>query len=119
MLEGVEQTARDTIHLVHRIAQLMQEFKQRLRPLLGKNYKHELLNNLFSHPYTKIDFLQKDLMVDRRTVTKYLNKIVETGLLTKMKIGRENYYINDDLLNLFLNHSAQHTTATNAARTSE
>ena len=101
ILKGIEETAQDTILLVHEIAQLMQRYKHILRPLLGKNYKHEILNNLFSHPYTKIEFMQRDLMFDRRTVAKYLNMIVETGLLTKMKFGRENYYINNSLFELF------------------
>ena len=39
------------------------------------------------------------------TVTTYLDKIVEVGLLEKLKIGRENYYINTKLRNLFLNYS--------------
>ena len=104
ILKGVEETAQDTIRLVQGIAKLMQEYKQILRPVFGKNYKHELLNNLFYHPYTKIGFMQRDLMFDRRTVTKYLNKIVDLGLLTKTKIGRENYYINDALFKLFLTY---------------
>ena len=104
ILKGVEETAQDTIRLVQGIAKLMQEYKQILRPAFGKNYKHELLNNLFYHPYTKIGFMQRDLMFDRRTVTKYLNKIVDLGLLTKTKIGRENYYINDALFKLFLTY---------------
>lgn len=51
--------------------------------------------------------MQKDLMFDRRTVTKYLNKIVDLGLLTKMKIGRDNYYINNALFKLFLTYPIQ------------
>lgn len=107
VLQGVEQTARETIGLIRGISRLMQEYKQILRPLFGKLYKHELLNNLFFHPYTKIEFMQRDLMVeDRRTAAKYLDKIVEVGLLSKIKLGRENYYINDALVELFLHHSS-------------
>ncbi len=64
-----------------------------LRPLFDKAYKHELINNLFFHPYTKIEYMQNDMMVQRKNASKYLDKIVEAGLLEKMKIGRENYYI--------------------------
>lgn len=104
MLKGIEETAADTINLVKEISALMAEFKPRLRNLLGNKYKHELLNNLFRHPYTKIEFVEKDMMVTRKTASKYLDVIVENGLLTKMRIGKENYYINDALFNLFLNH---------------
>ena len=103
ILKGVEQTARDTIRLVQGISKLMQDYKQILRPLFGKNYKHELLNNLFYHPYTKIEFMQRDLMVQRKTAAKYLNMMVEERVLIVVKIGRENYYINHALMDLFLN----------------
>ena len=105
MLKGIEETAADTIELVKGISLLMAEYKTILRPLFDKAYKHELINNLFFHPYTKIDYMQHDMMVQRKTASKYLDKIVEAGLLEKLKIGRENYYINTKLRNLFLNYS--------------
>jgi Fic family protein len=105
MLKGVEETSANTIELVKGISQLMAEYKNILRPLFDKAYKHELINNLFFHPYTKIEYMQNDMMVQRKTAAKYLEKIVETGLLEKVKKGRENYYINVKLCKLFLNYS--------------
>ena len=102
MLRGVEETARDTIRLVKSMSELMSQFKNILRPAFGQQYKHELLNNLFFHPYTKIEFMEKDMMVQRKTAAKYLDKIVSLGLLEKIKMGRSNYYINTALMNLFL-----------------
>lgn len=107
MLKGVEETADETIRLVKGISALMAEYKQTLRPLLGKNYKNDLLNNLFFHPYTKIEFIMKDMMVQRKTATKYLDMIVNAGLLEKIKMGRSNYYINMKLIELFLNHGSK------------
>ena len=83
----------------------MIKYKNILRPIFEKQYKHELLNNLFFHPYTKIEYMEKDMMVERRTASKYLDKIVQTGLLHKEKIGTVNYYINVELIKLFMNHS--------------
>ena len=77
--------------------------KNILRPLFGRQYKHELLNNLFFHPYTKIEFIQQDMLVQRKTATKYLDMIVETGLLEKVKIKHTNYYMNVRLIELFMN----------------
>ncbi len=104
MLKGVEETAKETIRLVKGIAFLMNEYKQILRPLFAKQYKHELLNNLFFHPYTKIDFVQRDMMVQRKAAAKYLDMIVASGLMEKIKIGRTNYYMNTKLIELFVNH---------------
>ena len=103
MLKAVEITAIETINIVKGISRLMSEYKAVLRPLFGKQYKHELINNLFFHPYTKIDFLQRDMMIGRQTAAKYLDKIVDAGLLTKQKMGRDNYYINTKLVDLFIN----------------
>lgn len=107
ILRGVEETAEETICLVKGISQLMNKYKMILRPIFGKQYKHELLNNLFFHPYTKIEYMQKDMMVQRKTATKYLDTIVTHGLLRKIKLGRENYYVNEELMNLFLNHTKE------------
>lgn len=106
MLKGVEITADDTIMLVKGINSLMTRYKQILRPLFGKQYKHELLNNLFFHPYTKIEFVERDMQVQRKTATKYLDMIVRCGLIEKVKIWKTNYYINTELVNLFLNRNA-------------
>lgn len=105
ILKGIEETAKDTIYLVKGISVLMTEYKNILRPILGKTYKHELLNNLFFHPYTKIEFIERDMSVRRKTASKYLDMVVEAGLLEKIKIGKENYYINSKLINLFVNKS--------------
>ena len=62
-----------------------------------KFYSQDLINNLFMHPYTKIEFLQRDLSVSRLTATRYLDALAEGGVLQKRKIGRSNYYINRPL----------------------
>ena len=45
-----------------------------------KFYSQDLINNLFLHPYTKIDFLKDDLGVSRLTATKYLDALVADGI---------------------------------------
>lgn len=105
ILKGVEETALQTITLVKEISKLMLEYKIQIRNILKKAYSHELLNNLFSHPYTKIDFVKEDLDVERRTAAKYLDRLVENKLLEKMKVGKFNYYLNMPLIELFLNNN--------------
>lgn len=112
MLKGIEETATQTIELTKHISNLMVEYKGILRPLFGQQYKHELINNLFFHPYTKIEYMQKDMMVQRKTATKYLEQIVEVGLLQKVKLGRTNYYINTKLMDLFIHHRLDYAGAT-------
>lgn len=102
ILEGIEETANFTIDMVKEIAKLMVSFKTVIRPAFGKKYKHDLLNNLFFHPYTKIEFLMNDLAVSRPTATKYLEELTSMGLLEKVKMGKENYFINTELVNMFM-----------------
>lgn len=102
ILEAVVQTALSTIELIKQIKILMQRYKLQLRQKQPRLYSQELLNNLFNHPYTKIEFIMQDLQVSRLTASKYLDQLVEMGLLRKEKIGRSNYYINEALVALFL-----------------
>lgn len=97
MIGGVERTSRETTIQICGIKKLMQEYKQRLKLEYPRMYSHELLNNLFRHPYTKIDYLVRDLSVTRKTASKYLDDLVEIGILTKHRIGKDNFYLNDAL----------------------
>lgn len=102
MVKVVEETAKQTLVLIDGIKKLMQEYKNRIRTGLPKMYSQDLLNNLFKHPYTKIEFLEQDLRVTRQTAAAYLNKLVDAGLLEKVKISKSNFYINQPLFQLFL-----------------
>jgi Fic family protein len=103
MLDGVEQTALQTTELIINIKDLMQTYKLQIRQQYHF-YSHELLNNLFKHPYTKIEFLETDLNVSRPTAAKYLNTLAKDGLLTKVQIKGKTYYVNSPLYDL-LAHS--------------
>jgi Fic family protein len=105
MLDGVIDTAKNTIELITQMKTLIRAVKHRMRGELPKIYSQELLNNLFNHPYTKIEFVENDLGVSRLTATKYLNLLVQHGFLEKQKIGRHNYYINQPLCSLLMAHS--------------
>lgn len=93
MLTAVERTAGETIRTIEAIKNALQHYKQRIRQN-HKFYSQDLINNLFTHPYTKISYVEHDLRVTRITATKYLDALVDDGFLRKEKIGRTNYYIN-------------------------
>ncbi len=100
MLNGVEKTALKSITLIGNIKNLMQQYKQTIRNELPKLYSQDLLNNLFKYPYTKIEFLERDLRISARTATRYLDALIEKELLQKQKIGRDNFYLNTSLFAL-------------------
>lgn len=93
MLDAVETTAGETIRTIHAIKAALQDYKHRIRAA-HKFYSQDLINNLFTHPYTKIEFIEQDLKVSRLTATKYLDALAADGFVHKQKIGRTNYYIN-------------------------
>lgn len=101
MLDAVEQTAGQTITTIHAIKAALFDYKHRIRAGF-KFYSQDLINNLFMHPYTKIEFVQRDLKVSRLTATKYLDALAEEGFVQKHKIGRNNYYVNVALNKILL-----------------
>jgi Fic family protein len=106
MLEAVEVTAGRTLRTVQAIKAALMDYKHRIRTQ-HKFYSQDLISNLFSHPYTKIEFLQRDLQVSRMTATRYLDALAQTGFLVKQKIGRGNYYVNLALNQILLDQHAE------------
>lgn len=102
MIKGVENTAWQTQKKVTQIKSAMTELKN----VLKQNYKfysQGLLNHLFNHPYTRIEYVQEALMLkSRQTAATYLNQLAADGVLIKRE-GRPNYYINPYLINALSN----------------
>jgi Fic family protein len=101
MLLGVEQTAGETIRTINAIHATLLDYKHRIRERY-RFYSQDLVNNLFQHPYTKIEFVMRDLDVSRLTATKYLEQLTTDGFLVKHRSGRSNYYMNAGLVELLI-----------------
>jgi Fic family protein len=99
MLTAVEDTAVQAVATIQAIRTALFDYKHRIRDQF-KFYSQDLINNLFTHPYTKIEFIEKDLGVTRLTATRYLEALTAAGLLIKQKIGRTNYFINPALTSI-------------------
>ncbi len=93
LLSAIETTATQTMSTIKAIQAALQDTQQRIRSGY-KFYSQDLITSLFMHPYTKIEFIERDLQVTRLTATKYLEALTEGGFLQKQKAGRSNYYIN-------------------------
>jgi Fic family protein len=93
LLTAVEETAAQALGTIRAIHTALFDYKHRIREGY-KFYSQDLINNLFNHPYTKIEYVQRDLQISRLTATKYLDALKEGGFVQKQKIGRVNYYIN-------------------------
>ncbi len=105
MLDGVAETAVTTSTMVEGIGELMRSAKRRMRSEVPRLYSQDLLNNLFRHPYTRIEYVQKDLGVTRQTAARYLHRLAKAGFVEKHRAGRNNYFINTNLVRLLMTAS--------------
>ncbi len=100
MLNAVADTAQRGVLLVSAMRDLMAHTKRQMREQLPSLYSQDLLNNLFRHPYTRIEFVQQDLGVTRQTAARYLRQLVQAGLVEEHTHGKHVYFINAPLVAL-------------------
>lgn len=103
ILNAVKQTSKDTLNKVNLI-------KTTLDTIYSNFYiKHsyikrprDLLNHVFVFPITSIKNLMANCKIkDRKTATKYLEALVEEGILTKNTSNKEIRYTNHRLIEIF------------------
>ena len=98
LLQGVEETALQTIERILEIKNLMDVTMDKVKQELPVIYSKELVETLFEKPYTKIESLvAKDIAV-RQTASKYLKDLEEIGVLKSQKCGKETVYLNTELV---------------------
>jgi Fic family protein len=100
MLDAVVETSKETTEIVLKISNCINQHTDTIKQNANKIYSLELINNLFKYPYTKIEYLMSDLNLSRNTIIRYLEQLIEIGIIQKKKIGRDNFYINISLLKI-------------------
>ena len=98
MLKAVESTAQQTFDQVTCIRALMEKVRDKVQREAPGVYSKDLVEAIFMHPYTKIQFLVEKGIAKRQTASGYLQTLAGLGVLRESKQGREKYYINDALL---------------------
>jgi Fic family protein len=100
ILQGIEETANETLILVKKINDLLENTAEKIKDELPKIYSRELVNLIFFEFYTKISYIQEGLGVSRKTASNYLSTLEEEGFLISEKIGRERIYLNKGLFKI-------------------
>jgi len=100
ILAAVEQTSRDTAEKIEAINRLIGNVTVKASGRAKAVEREGFVDLLFKWPYCKISIAERELACSRITATRYLNEIVVLGLLERVKVGREYYYINRDLMEL-------------------
>lgn len=97
MLKGIEVTSRNTISKIEDIKDLLELTLNNVREKAPKIYRKDLVELLFEHPYSKIEYVINKLQVERKAASRYLKELEKIGVLKSKKIGRETLYINHRL----------------------
>jgi len=100
MLDSVEQTSLETIELIESMQSLMDKTKTKIELELPKIYSKDLLEIIFSYPYTKIEFLVDKLNIHRDTASKHLKALEKVGILHSVKLGKTKFFINIKLFEM-------------------
>jgi cell filamentation protein, protein adenylyltransferase len=100
MLTAVEETSTWTTEKIRAISGLMDTTVEYVSSSLPKIYSRELVEVIFTQPYSRISDVVHAKLANRGTASKHLKELVNKGVLQKREEGRENIYINIRLLDL-------------------
>lgn len=99
-LEGIRQTSIFTMRKVAGIRELQHSMQEELRSTQPAGANADLLAVLFEQPYCRIRDVRKRCGVSRPTASKWLNALVDHGVLSSVKVGRERLYVNEQFVRL-------------------
>ncbi|WP_168625647.1 Fic family protein [Cryobacterium sp. BB307] len=100
MLEGLRQTAESTVNKIDAISALQSTTTERVRGLTKGGANADLLAVLFEKPYCRIADVMASCRVSRPTATSWLNALVDAGVLTDIRVGRERLFVNVEFFQL-------------------
>ena len=93
-------TARETIEKIKKIRELLDKTIESVKEKSSKIYSKELVETLFVNPYCKVEFITESINVERKAASRYLHQLEEIGILKSFKVGKENIFINIELIEL-------------------
>ncbi|MDX1636661.1 MAG: Fic/DOC family N-terminal domain-containing protein [Balneolaceae bacterium] len=97
MLRAVESTARLTYRKVNDILEAKQEVLEFLQNNTSFQRPDQLVDAIFTQPFTKVSHLTDDGIYAENTARSYLNELAEMGVLEKRVIKGRHYYQNREL----------------------
>ncbi|WP_324614984.1 protein adenylyltransferase Fic [Hyphomicrobium album] len=100
MLTAVEETSLWTTAKIRAVRDLMDGTVAYVSAASPKVYSRELVEVIFTQPYSRIADVVDAGIANRATASKYLKELAAKGLLEERKEGRENIYVNVRFLDL-------------------
>lgn len=100
MLDGVTDTAQWTGDKIRAVQSLQHAATDFVRARAPTVYSRELIDVLFVQPYCRIQNLVQAGVAKRETASDYLRKLVEIGMLSEIKVGRDKLFLHPNFAQL-------------------
>ena len=100
MLDAIQCTAEWTSSKIRAIRNLLQHTCDYVKEKSPAIYSHELVELVFTQPYSRIFNLTDANIAKRQTASNYLKNLCKIGVLREIKLGREKIFIHPKLMNL-------------------
>lgn len=97
LLEAVEITAALTLTRLRNVRDELEGAAARARVEMDFGYSRELIEIVFSQPFTRIAHIVDRKVATRNSAAKYLNELERIGILRSIKVGRAKLYFNQAL----------------------
>jgi Fic family protein len=100
MLDVVRESATSTTRKIGSIRTCQEDIAERARAATPGGRDAQFLAILFEQPYCRISTVADRCEVSRQTASSWLHALVEAGLLSDVKAGRELLFVNDEFLSV-------------------
>lgn len=100
MLTAVEETSNWTTRKIKAIRALMDHTDEIIKAGAPKIHSYDLLQLIFTQPYSRIGNLISRGIAKRQTASTYLKELVRLGVLEEEKVGRDKIFLHRKYLDL-------------------
>lgn len=100
MLDVVRESASSTTRKIAAIRTRQEDIAERARAATPGGRDAQFLAVLFEQPYCRINTVADRCDVSRQTASTWLHALVEAGLLSDVKVGRELLFANHEFLDV-------------------
>jgi Fic family protein len=100
MLDVVRESATSTTRKIGAIRTCQEDISERARAATAGGRDSRFLAVLFEQPYCRINTVADRCDVSRQTASSWLHALVEAGLLSDVKVGRELLFVNQEFLDV-------------------
>jgi len=100
MLDVVHESATSTTRKIGAIRTCQEDIAERARAATPGGRDAQFLAVLFEQPYSRINTVATRCDVSRQTASSWLHALVDAGLLSDVKVGRELLFVNHEFLDV-------------------